>query len=78
MGDLKYKYAFDEKGNIVSIEDLTKETSKQRTFKCIVCGGELRPRAIGSKHRRAHFYHKEIVSWQRKMALKKTFRHRKI
>ena len=62
MGDLKYKYAFDEKGNIVSIEDLTKETSKEQTFKCIVCGSELRPRAIGSEHRRAHFYHKEIVS----------------
>lgn len=62
MGELKYKYAFDETGNIVSIEDFTKESSKLHTFKCIVCGGELRPRAIGSKHRRAHFYHKEIVS----------------
>lgn len=62
MGELKYKYAFDEIGNIVSIEDFTKESSKLHTFKCIVCGGELRPRAIGSKHRRAHFYHKEIVS----------------
>lgn len=60
-GDIKYKYAFDEKGNIVSIEDLTKETSKQQTFKCIVCGSELRPRAIGSKQRRAHFYHKGVV-----------------
>lgn len=62
MGELKYKYAFDEKGDIVSIDNLTKETSKERTFKCIVCGSELRPRAIGSKHRRAHFYHKEVVS----------------
>ena len=62
MGELKYKYAFDEIGNIVSIEDFTKESSKLHTFKCIVCGGELRPRAIGSKHRRAHFYHKEVVS----------------
>ena len=62
MGELKYKYAFDEKGDIVSIDNLTKETSKQHTFKCIVCGSELRPRAIDSKHRRAHFYHKEVVS----------------
>lgn len=62
MGELKYKYAFDEIGNIVSIEDFTKESSKLHTFKCIVCGGELCPRAIGSKHRRAHFYHKEVVS----------------
>lgn len=62
MADLKYKYAFDENGNIVSIESLTTETSKEHTFKCIVCGSELRPRAIGSKQRRAHFYHKEVVS----------------
>lgn len=62
MGDIKYKYAFDEKGDIVSIENLTKETSKEHTFKCIACGNELRPRAIGSKHRRAHFYHKEDIS----------------
>ena len=62
MADLKYKYAFDENGNIVSIESLTRETSKEHKLKCIVCGSELRPRAIGSKHRRAHFYHKEVVS----------------
>lgn len=62
MGELKYKYAFDEKGDIISIENLTKETSKNHTFKCIVCGSELRPRAIGSKHRRAHFYHKGVIS----------------
>ena len=62
MGELKYKYAFDEKGDIISIENLTKETSKNHTFKCIVCGSELRPRAIGSKYRRAHFYHKGVIS----------------
>ena len=62
MKDIKYQYAYDENDSLVSIGDYTKETSKQHTFTCIVCGSELRPRAIGSKHRRAHFYHKEIVS----------------
>ena len=62
MKDIKYQYAYDESNALVSIKDYTKESSKLHTFKCIVCGGELRPRAIDSKHRRAHFYHKEIVS----------------
>ena len=62
MKDIKYQYAYDESNTLVSIKDYTKESSKLHTFKCIVCGGELRPRAIDSKHRRAHFYHKEIVS----------------
>lgn len=62
MKDIKYQYAYDESNTLVSIKDYTKETSKQHTFKCIVCGSELRPRAIESKHIRAHFYHKENVS----------------
>ena len=61
MKDIKYQYAYDENNTLVSINDYTKETSKQHAFKCIVCGNELCPRAIGSKHRRAHFYHKETV-----------------
>lgn len=71
MGDLKYKYAFDEKGDIVSIEGLTKETSKEHTYKCIACGNELRPRAIDSKHRRAHFFHKGDVSCNKETYLHK-------
>ena len=61
MKDIKYQYAYDENNTLVSIYDYTKETSKQHTFKCIVCGSDLCPRAIGSEHRRAHFYHKESV-----------------
>ena len=61
MKDIKYQYAYDENKILVSINDYTKETSKQHTFKCIGCDGELCPRAIDSKHRRAHFFHKESV-----------------
>ena len=61
MAELKYKYAYDEVCNVVSIDDYSKEESKQHSFRCIGCGGVLLPRAIGSVYRRAHFYHKEIV-----------------
>lgn len=61
MADVKYKYAYDENNVPVSIDSLTKETSKQHTYHCIGCGNTLLPRAIGSKSKRAHFYHKEQV-----------------
>ena len=61
MAEIKYQYANNENGEIVSINDLTKEESKSHTFKCISCGNTLIPRAIGSKSRRPHFYHKELV-----------------
>ena len=60
MKDIKYQYAYDESNTLVSIKDYTKESSKLHTFKCIVCGGELRPRAIDSKHRRAHFITRKL------------------
>lgn len=61
MAEIKYQYAYDENGKLVSINDLTKETSKLHTFRCVGCGNPLLPRAIGSTARRSHFYHKEIV-----------------
>ncbi len=61
MAEIKYQYAYDENGDIISINDLSKEESKLHSFKCISCGNTLIPRAIGSKSRRAHFYHKELV-----------------
>ena len=61
MAEIKYQHAYDEDGNLVSINDYTKETSKMHVFKCIGCGNELLPRAIGSKYRKAHFYHKNLV-----------------
>lgn len=62
MADIKYQYAYNESGTLVSINDLTKETSKLHTFRCVGCGNPLLPRAIGSTARRAHFYHREIVA----------------
>lgn len=61
MAEIKYKYAYDESGELVSINDYTKEESKQHTFRCVGCGNLLLPRAIGNNSRRAHFYHKELV-----------------
>lgn len=61
MAEIKYKYAYDENGSLVSIDDYTKETSKSHTYYCVGCGNSMLPRAIGSKSRRAHFYHKNLV-----------------
>ncbi len=58
MAEVKYQYAYDENGQLVSINDYTKGSSKLHSFKCISCGDILLPRAIGSEHRKAHFYHK--------------------
>lgn len=61
MAEIKYQHAYDEDGNLVSISEYTKETSKMHVFRCIGCGNELLPRAIGSKYKKAHFYHKNLV-----------------
>jgi hypothetical protein len=61
MAEIKYQYAYDENGLLVSISDLSKESSKQHSFRCVSCGSTLLPRAIESKHRKPHFYHKSVV-----------------
>lgn len=61
MAEIKYQYAYDESKNLVSIKDITKENRNQNQYICIGCGNPLLPRAIGSKYRRPHFYHKELV-----------------
>ena len=61
MAEIKYQYAYDESKNLVSIKDITKENRNQHQYICIGCGNPLLPRAIGSKYRRPHFYHKELV-----------------
>ena len=61
MAEIKYQYAYNENGKLVSIDECTKEASKLHTYYCVGCGNPLLPRAIGSKSRRAHFYHKELV-----------------
>ena len=63
MPDIKYEHAYIEDNNvIISINDLTKDNCKQYSYRCIGCGHELLPRAIGSKYRRPHFYHTEAVT----------------
>lgn len=61
MAVVKYKYAFidEDKDILISIDDITKENRKQYKYRCISCGRELLPRAISSKYKKAHFYHKE-------------------
>ena len=56
--NIKYQFALDEDGNLISINDITQENRKQHTHKCIACGNELLPRAIGSQAMSPHFYHK--------------------
>ncbi len=61
MAEIKYQYAYDENQHLISINDITKENRNEHQYVCIGCGNPLLPRAIGSKCRRAHFYHKELV-----------------
>lgn len=75
MADIKYQYAYNEEGKVVSINDFTKEESRLHTYKCIGCGNPLLPRAIGSNSRRAHFYHKEIVNCSGETYLHKLGKH---
>ncbi|MBR5844001.1 MAG: hypothetical protein IKY75_05395 [Bacteroidaceae bacterium] len=56
MNDIKYKYALNEQGDIVSIHEVTNKDKSTHTYYCISCGKILIPR-IGSK-RTPHFAHK--------------------
>lgn len=64
MPEIKYQHAIIEGcgSKIISINEVTTENRKQYKFCCIGCGHELLPRAIDSKYRKPHFYHKEIVN----------------
>ncbi len=61
MAEIKYQYAYDEKGLLVNINELSVEDRNAHTYRCIGCGNQLMPRAIGSKYRKPHFYHKVMV-----------------
>lgn len=61
MAEIKYQYAYDENQHLISIAEVTKENRNQHQYVCIGCGNPLLPRAIGSKCRRPHFYHKQMV-----------------
>lgn len=64
MSEIKYQHAYIDRdeNKIISINDLTKENSKLHEYRCIGCGNILLPRAIGSKYKKPHFYHKELVN----------------
>lgn len=60
MPDIKYKYAFvdDETDHIICIDEVTAESRHHCKFRCIGCGQEISPRAVGSQYKnRAHFWH---------------------
>lgn len=63
MAEIKYQRAYidNDPEKIISIKEITKENRNQYKYYCIGCGKELLPRAIESKYRKPHFYHKEIV-----------------
>ena len=63
MSEVKYQFAYldDDRNEIISINEITTANRKQFKYRCIGCGHELLPRAIGSKYKKPHFYHKELV-----------------
>ena len=56
MKEIKYKYALNEQGDIVSIYDVTSENKSTHQYNCISCGSILTPR-IGTKNA-PHFAHR--------------------
>lgn len=44
MSEIKYHYAYNETGDIVSIEDVSDETRHEHAYHCIGCGGIMTPR----------------------------------
>ena len=75
MAEIKYQYAFDENQHLVSVADITKENRNEHQYTCIGCGNPLLPRAIGSKCRRSHFYHKQVVDCSGETYLHKLTKH---
>lgn len=59
MSKIKYRNAFDEKDNLVCIEDVIKEECHKHTYRCIECGCVLLPR-LGNI-RNHHFYHGKTI-----------------
>ena len=59
MSEIQYKYAYidDDRDNIISIDEITKENRNKYKYRCIGCDNELLPRAIGSTKKTPHFYH---------------------
>jgi hypothetical protein len=77
MSEIKFKYAYVDNiiNDIISINDVTNENRNQHKFRCIGCNQELIPRAINSKYKKPHFYHKEIVNCSGETYLHKLAKH---
>lgn len=55
MGEIKYRFGYDDEGKIVSIDNLNRNNKNTRTFRCVSCGTILTPK-IGNE-RVPHFSH---------------------
>lgn len=77
MSKVKYQHAYidDDRDNVISIDDITDQNRKQHKYFCVGCGKELLPRAIDSKCRKPHFYHKEEVICSGETYLHKLTKH---
>lgn len=77
MSEIKYQFAYidDNRDHVVSIDEITNQNRKQHKYFCIGCGKELLPRAIDSKCRKPHFYHKEEVTCSGETYLHKLAKH---
>lgn len=60
MTSIKYKYAYDENGVLVSIQDVDQESKQNNTYHCISCGKILLPK-LGIKNVH-HFAHKSTCN----------------
>ena len=56
MARVKYNYALDEHGRIVSIKQASLERTEKHTYKCIGCGNEMIARL--GEFRNWHFAHR--------------------
>ena len=77
MSEIKYQHAFinNNRDRIISIDEITNQNRKQYKYYCIGCGNELLPRAIDSKYRTPHFYHREVVNCSGETYLHKLTKH---
>lgn len=64
MANVKYQYALinGDINNIISIDEITQDNRNEYKYFCIGCGREMLPRAISSKYKRPHFYHREPIA----------------
>jgi len=69
--EIKYRYALNDEGIIVDVEDLTE--SERQDYECVSCGQILRP--VLGKKRRKHFRHQVAVDCSEETYLHQTGKH---